>query len=128
MSNLWKGVIVLGAFIAVAQCLTCKQCPIGIFGTCLFPNDVVCDNSTLNCFTGEASFNSTGLISLHTRGCLDSDLCGKTLTGAIFEAGFTSSFQCCQTDLCNGASHAHLSLAAALSATILASVWGQLAV
>ncbi|KAM4630920.1 uncharacterized protein ACJ7VT_000514 [Polymixia lowei] len=119
MSNFWKGVIALGAFIAAAQCLTCRQCPIGIFGTCLFPEDVVCDNSTLNCFTGEAQFNATGDIRLHVRGCLDSDLCGRTVTGSILGAGFTSSFQCCQTDLCNGASTVRLSLIAALSTAIL---------
>ncbi|XP_071383597.1 ly-6/neurotoxin-like protein 1 [Centroberyx affinis] len=124
MNNFWKGVFVLGAFIAAAQCLTCRQCPIGVFGTCLFPQDVTCDNSTLNCYTGEAQFNATGTFSLHTRGCLDSDLCGKTLTGSILGAGFTSSFQCCQTDLCNGAGAVRLSLTAALSAAVLASLWG----
>ncbi|CAB1321114.1 unnamed protein product, partial [Coregonus sp. 'balchen'] len=98
-SNILIGLTVLVVFIAVAQSLTCKQCSVGIFGTCLFPGNMVCDNSTLNCYTGEARF-----LKLHTRGCLDSNLCGKTITASILGAGVTSSFSCCQTDLCNGAS------------------------
>ncbi|KAM3858175.1 uncharacterized protein ACN63O_017734 [Diretmus argenteus] len=118
--------MVLGAFVAVGQCLTCRQCPIGVFGTCLFPKDVTCDNSTLNCFTGEAQFNATGAFTLHLRGCLDSDLCGRTLTGSLLGAGYTSRFSCCQTELCNGAGSVQLSLGAALSAAFLASLWGGL--
>ncbi|XP_020361338.1 ly-6/neurotoxin-like protein 1 [Oncorhynchus kisutch] len=121
-SNILIVLTVLVVFIAVAQSLTCKQCSVGIFGTCFFPKNMVCDNSTLNCFTGEAKFNSTGFLTLHTRGCLDSDLCGKTITATIFSAGVTSSSSCCQTDLCNGASSVQVSVTVALSAALMA--WG----
>ncbi|KAM9420208.1 uncharacterized protein ACWYII_022873 [Salvelinus alpinus] len=121
-SNILIALTVLVVFIAVAQSLTCKQCSVGIFGTCFLPTNMVCDNSTLNCFTGEANFNATGALKLHTRGCLDTDLCGKTFTATIIGAGITSSFSCCQTDLCNGASSVQVSVTVALSAALMA--WG----
>ncbi|XP_041868413.1 protein Bouncer-like [Melanotaenia boesemani] len=124
MNNFWKGVIVLCASIAAAHCLTCRQCPIGIFGTCILSNQVTCNNATDACFIGEAQFNATGAISLHTRGCLDVDLCNKTLTGNLFGASYTSSFKCCQANLCNGATSVQLPLTVALGAAILSSLWG----
>uniref|UniRef100_A0AAQ5Y1S9 UPAR/Ly6 domain-containing protein n=1 Tax=Amphiprion ocellaris TaxID=80972 RepID=A0AAQ5Y1S9_AMPOC len=69
-------------------------------------------------------FNATGPLSLHTRGCLDSDLCGATLTGTILGAGYTSSFVCCNTTLCNGATTVQLPLTVALCTAILSSMWG----
>lgn len=69
-------------------------------------------------------FNATGALTLHTRGCLDSDLCGVTLTGSILGAGYTASFQCCTTDLCNGATSVQLPLTVILCAAILSSLWG----
>uniref|UniRef100_UPI0037E8FC53 sperm acrosome membrane-associated protein 4-like n=1 Tax=Semicossyphus pulcher TaxID=241346 RepID=UPI0037E8FC53 len=125
MNNFWKAVIVLSAFIAAAQCLQCRQCPVGIFGTCLFGRDVTCNNATESCHTSEAQFNATGSITLHIRGCLDNDLCGKTLTGSLLGAAFTTSFKCCTTDLCNGATSVQLSLTVALGAAILSFVWGM---
>ncbi|XP_062385023.1 lymphocyte antigen 6D-like [Sardina pilchardus] len=93
--------------VSAAEALQCEQCSIGILGRCLFPDQVECDASSPNCYTGEAQFNATGFLKLHTRGCLDSDLCNETITGTILGAGFTSSFKCCTTDLCNGASAIH---------------------
>ncbi|CAK6965828.1 lymphocyte antigen-6%2C epidermis [Scomber scombrus] len=124
MNNFWKAVIVLSAFIAAGQCLTCRQCPLGIFGACLFGSEVTCNNGTESCYSGSAQFNATGTLSLDTRGCLDSDLCGKTLTGTILGAGYTSSFQCCTVNLCNGSTSVQLSLTAALCAALLSSLWG----
>ncbi|XP_058474611.1 lymphocyte antigen-6, epidermis [Solea solea] len=124
MNTFWKTVAVLISFIAAAQCLNCHQCPVGIFGKCLFGKDVTCNNGTEQCYTGEAQFNATGSLTLHTRGCLDSDLCGKTLTGNILGAAYTSDFKCCNTDQCNGASSVHISLSVALCAAMLASLWG----
>jgi len=118
-------VLVLSAFVAAAQCLTCRKCPIGIFGTCLFGSDVTCNNATESCYRGEAQFNATGQVTLHIRGCLDKDLCGKTITGSIAGAGYTSSFTCCTTTLCNGAASLQLSLTVALCAAVLSSLWGM---
>lgn len=69
-------------------------------------------------------FNATGILKLHTRGCLDADLCDKTITGSILGAGFTSSFSCCSTDLCNGASVIHIPLLhLALSVALVAVMY-----
>ncbi|XP_060916182.1 protein Bouncer-like [Labrus mixtus] len=124
MTNFWKAVIVLCALVPAAQSLRCRQCPLGIFGSCLFGSDVTCNNATESCHRGEAQFNATGSLTLQIRGCLDSDLCGKTLTGSILGAGYTTSFQCCTTDLCNAAGSLQLPLTVALCAAILSSLWG----
>ncbi|KAM6974445.1 protein Bouncer-like [Tautogolabrus adspersus] len=124
MNNFWKAVIALCALIPAAQSLQCRQCPVGLFGSCFFGSDVTCNNATESCFRGEAQFNATGAITLHIRGCLDSDLCGRTLTGNILGAGYTSSFQCCTTDLCNAASSIQLPLTVALCAAMLSSLLG----
>ncbi|CAL1583391.1 unnamed protein product [Knipowitschia caucasica] len=123
MTSVGKTLIVLGALIAAAYGLKCRQCVVGIFGSCLFPSEITCSNSTSNCYTGEAQFNATGSLTLHNRGCLDSDLCGKTLTGSILGAGYTSSFTCCTTDLCNSASS--LSVTAATMVMLLCSFWAS---
>ena len=68
--------------------------------------------------------NAIGFLKLHSRGCLDTDLCGKTTAATILGAGVTSSFSCCQTDLCNRASSVHVSVTVALSAALLAW-WNQ---
>ncbi|XP_029977036.1 protein Bouncer-like [Salarias fasciatus] len=124
MTNTWKALIILSATIVAAHSLTCRSCFIGTFSTCFFPTEVNCDNATSSCFRGEAQFNATGSLSLHTRGCIDSDVCNVTITGSILGAGYTSSFTCCGTDLCNGATSVQVSLTAALCAAILSSLWG----
>ncbi|KAM9838406.1 uncharacterized protein ACBR49_017123 [Aulostomus maculatus] len=125
MNNFWRAAIFLTAFVAAGHCLNCAQCPIGVSGLCLFPSDVTCDNATESCYRGEAQFNATGSFSLHTRGCLDSDLCEQTLTGTFLGAGYTTSFECCTTDLCNGAASIQLPLTVAVCTAILASLWGM---
>ncbi|XP_034455053.1 sperm acrosome membrane-associated protein 4-like [Hippoglossus hippoglossus] len=124
MNTFWKAVTFLSAVIAVAQGFNCRQCPLGVIGLCLFGSDVTCNNATESCYRGEAQFNATGSLTLQTRGCLDSDLCGKTLTGIVLGAGYTSSFKCCTTSLCNGASSVQLSLTVALCGVLLSSLWG----
>ncbi|XP_034017408.1 protein Bouncer-like [Thalassophryne amazonica] len=125
MNNFLKAVLVLSACIAVAQSLNCYQCIINLLGSCGFTQSVVsCDNATSSCFLGNAHFNTTSAFTLHSRGCLDKDLCGKTLTGSILTAAYTSSFTCCDTDKCNGANSVQMSITGALSAAVLASLWG----
>uniref|UniRef100_A0A8C7RXZ2 UPAR/Ly6 domain-containing protein n=1 Tax=Oncorhynchus mykiss TaxID=8022 RepID=A0A8C7RXZ2_ONCMY len=105
----------------LAQSLTCKQCSVGLFGTCFFPKNMPSPGFTRSvCVMERACFPN--ILTLHTRGCLDSDLCGKTITATIFSAGVTSSSSCCQTDLCNGASSVQVSVTVALSAALMA--WG----
>lgn len=71
-----------------------------------------------------SEFNSTGAIRLEIRGCLDSDLCGDVLTGNIFGNGYTASFECCNTDLCNGATSVQLSLTMAVCLALF-SLWAM---
>lgn len=70
------------------------------------------------CFSTE--FNVTGFFSLSTSGCTSD--CNNT-AGSILGAGFTISKTCCTVDLCNGASAAHVSVAGAVGAALLATFW-----
>ncbi|XP_072226346.1 lymphocyte antigen-6, epidermis [Leuresthes tenuis] len=124
MNNFWKAVTILCAVIAAAHSLTCRSCPIGLLGTCLISGEVTCNNATESCYSGEAQFNGTGILKLLTRGCLDRDLCNKTLTGSLVGAGYTSTFSCCEMNLCNGATSVQLPLTVALCAAVLSSLWG----
>ncbi|CAL8299247.1 unnamed protein product [Lota lota] len=116
--------LISSALHSAAHGLTCRRCPIGILGTCLFSSDVDCDNSTRSCFFGDAGFNATGLFRLHNRGCVDSSLCDKTQLGSILGADYTSGFSCCKENLCNGVTSVQLSLAAVCAATLV-SLWAS---
>uniref|UniRef100_A0A3P9DMF4 UPAR/Ly6 domain-containing protein n=1 Tax=Maylandia zebra TaxID=106582 RepID=A0A3P9DMF4_9CICH len=70
-----------------------------------------------------AVFSAAGGLKLHTRGCLESDLCGASLNGSILSVAYSTSFQCCNTDVCNGATSIQLPLTVALFAALLASLW-----
>ncbi|CAG5887415.1 unnamed protein product [Menidia menidia] len=124
MNNFWRAAIILCAVIAASHCLTCRKCPIGIFGSCLISSEVTCNNATESCYFGDAQFNATGAVKLHTRGCVDKDVCNKTLTGMLFTAGITTTFKCCETTLCNGATAVQLPLTLALCAAIMSSLFG----
>ncbi|KAL3043701.1 hypothetical protein OYC64_003543 [Pagothenia borchgrevinki] len=124
MKSVWTAGIVLSAIIAAAQCLTCRQCPFGISGTCLSGKVIQCAANEL-CFHGELRFNGTGQVSLHKRGCLNPTLCG-TIVNSFLGEGFTAFLQCCAFNLCNGAASVQLSVTAAFSAAMLSSLWGLL--
>lgn len=124
MNNFWKGVVVLCAAFAAAHCLNCRQCPVGIFGTCILSSEVSCNNTTQACYTGDAQFSATGRVSLHTRGCLDLGICNTTLNGTFLGASYSSTLKCCTTNLCNGATSVQLPLTVALCAAALSSLWG----
>ncbi|KAK5854965.1 hypothetical protein PBY51_005112 [Eleginops maclovinus] len=125
MKSVWKAVIVLSAIIAAAQCLTCRMCPLGISGNCISGKDIVC-GPTQSCFHGQANFNGTEEVSLHIRGCLNTTLCGLSVTDSILGARYTAFLQCCSSNLCNGAASVQLSLTASLGAAVLSSLWGLL--
>uniref|UniRef100_A0A667X9X4 UPAR/Ly6 domain-containing protein n=1 Tax=Myripristis murdjan TaxID=586833 RepID=A0A667X9X4_9TELE len=76
-------------------------------------------------FNKVTSFNVSGLLSLQTRGCLDTTSCNKTQTGTLLTAGYTVTKTCCSTDRCNGATSIQLPLTAAVGAALLAmwSTW-----
>ncbi|XP_051928406.1 uncharacterized protein LOC127604988 [Hippocampus zosterae] len=124
MINFWKTAILLTTTVAAVHCLICRQCPVSILDLCLFGSDITCNNATQSCYRGTAQFNSTGAIRLEIRGCLDSDLCGDVLTGNLFGNGYTASFECCNTDRCNGATSVQLSLTMAVCGALF-SLWAM---
>ncbi|XP_063754611.1 sperm acrosome membrane-associated protein 4-like [Eleginops maclovinus] len=125
MKSVWKAVIVLSAIIAAAQCLTCRMCPLGISGNCISGKDIVC-GPTQSCFHGQAKLLRTGEAFLHTRGCLNTTLCGLSVTNHVLDEAYITYLNCCATNLCNGAVSVQLSLTAALGAAVLSSLWGLL--
>lgn len=127
MNSLWKVVVFLILFVAAAQCLTCQQCPVAIVDACFLGKEVTCNNRTDRCFRGQAEFSATEGVVLYIRGCLDSDFCDKTITGQILGSGYSTSFKCCNTTLCNGATSVQISVMAAICTAVLSSVgtaWG----
>ncbi|KAJ8267442.1 hypothetical protein COCON_G00126140 [Conger conger] len=114
----------------LSDALMCNKCIAGIFGRCLIPDSVECVASEPNCFTGIAEFPTiTSFLGFNTQGCSDSGSCNATTNGTILGAPYTVTTTCCSTDNCNpvvsGAPSAQLSLGAAMSAALLASVWGS---
>ncbi|KAJ8373159.1 hypothetical protein AAFF_G00270650 [Aldrovandia affinis] len=110
--------------------LTCNECSVGILGRCLIPDSVECDASMPNCYTGKAAFPSISeFLGFNTQGCLDSASCNSTTNGTILGAAYTVTRTCCATDNCNpvvsGAGSVQLSLTAAASAALVATVWGS---
>ncbi|KAM9824283.1 uncharacterized protein ACB057_000030 [Neosynchiropus ocellatus] len=122
MEHFLKTLVALVALVAAAESLQCRQCPIEILNICAFGSDVTCNNATQSCNRGEAQFNATGSFKLRNRGCLDSDLCGKTISGTVLGAGYTSSFTCCTTDLCNSATTTQLSIIVGLCAAAMSTL------
>ncbi|KAK7124608.1 hypothetical protein R3I94_018852 [Phoxinus phoxinus] len=120
MNRIVLGVIAVIGFFTLTEALTCNSCQVGVLGKCLFSSKVDCTVNQTNCFTAKAEFNVTGFLSLSTSGCT-SDC--NTTTGTILGAGYTVNKFCCATDTCNGASSVQLSMAGALSAALLASIW-----
>ncbi|KAM8884012.1 uncharacterized protein ACB058_000380 [Synchiropus picturatus] len=122
MDHFLKAVVVLVALVAAAESLKCRQCIIELLNICPFGTDVTCNNGTSSCFRGEAQFNATTSFKLHRRGCVDKDLCGKTISSSILGAGFTSSYTCCTTDLCNSATTTQLSIILGLCAAAMSTL------
>ncbi|KAG9327918.1 hypothetical protein JZ751_005310 [Albula glossodonta] len=128
----------LCVILAVATCfyvdgilgLTCNKCSVGIFGHCLIPDSMDCDDSSPNCYTGKAEFPSiSGFLGFNTQGCLDSASCNSTTNGTILGAAYTVTRSCCSTDSCNpvvsGSGSVRLSLTAAACAALVATVWSS---
>ncbi|KAJ8290123.1 hypothetical protein GJAV_G00008950, partial [Gymnothorax javanicus] len=105
--------------------LTCNSCSFGLSTKCLIRGTVECTMSEPNCYTGKAEFPSIiGALGLITQGCLKTETCNTTENGEILGAMYKTTYTCCNTDKCNkvtdGSGSVHLSLAATLSATLVA--------
>ncbi|TWW65578.1 hypothetical protein D4764_21G0004780 [Takifugu flavidus] len=124
MSFLCRAIIFLGVIVA-AQCLTCNLCVFGSSGTCSNKGNITCDNRTSSCFNAQANIttaNATASLTLVTRGCVQSFICGSS-SGSILGFDFNVSVNCCNTDLCNGASSLQLPLIVTLCFGTLTSLW-----
>ncbi|XP_076862158.1 uncharacterized protein LOC143514625 isoform X2 [Brachyhypopomus gauderio] len=108
-----------------AQGLKCNTCPVGIISKCFLGSAQTCTGDNNNCYTATAVFNVTGVLSMYTSGCTASTNCNNSV-GSVLGAGYTITRTCCSTDLCNGADGVQLSLAAALSAALLATAWSYM--
>uniref|UniRef100_A0A8C7H5W6 UPAR/Ly6 domain-containing protein n=1 Tax=Oncorhynchus kisutch TaxID=8019 RepID=A0A8C7H5W6_ONCKI len=109
------------------ESLTCNKCDVGLVGVCLNAADQVCTTNTSRCFTGKASNTFLGF---NTQGCLEGAMCNTT-DATLMGATYTTVRTCCDTNKCNpvtisGATSAKLSVTTALSATLVASVWGSM--
>uniref|UniRef100_A0A671WYM5 UPAR/Ly6 domain-containing protein n=1 Tax=Sparus aurata TaxID=8175 RepID=A0A671WYM5_SPAAU len=110
------------SYIIIINSLTCNTCQVWLAGKCRYKSTETCSDSETN------SFNNTRLriLNMESGGCLNStNLCGRTLSGSLLGAGYTSSFRCCTTNLCNGATSVQLPLTVAICAAILSSLWGM---
>ncbi|XP_061839401.1 lymphocyte antigen-6, epidermis [Nerophis lumbriciformis] len=110
MNNFWKATTFLAAIVVAAHCLDCRFCPVALLDLCLFGSDVSCDNVTQLCYRGSAEFPGPLPIRIYTRGCLDRNLCELTMNGTALGTPYTATFDCCVTDMCNGAAPLQLSL------------------
>ncbi|KAF7702491.1 lymphocyte antigen-6, epidermis [Silurus meridionalis] len=126
------GIAAVIGFFALAESLTCNTCSFGVIGFCLNPSTTNCSTNTSSCTTGRASFAGAGsFLGFNSQGCTETALCNGSASGTILGATYTVTQTCCTTNNCNpvqvasGASYVQLSLSAALSAALLACVWGQ---
>ncbi|AWP21377.1 Hypothetical protein SMAX5B_015576 [Scophthalmus maximus] len=120
MNKIVFGIVAVVASFMLVESLNCNKCKFGLVGVCLNSDSETCTSNTSVCFTGRATFNVSGLMSLQTRGCLASRLCNQTESSVLLTAGCTVTRTCCSTDRCNGASSIRLPPSAALAAALVA--------
>ncbi|XP_020794977.1 lymphocyte antigen-6, epidermis [Boleophthalmus pectinirostris] len=126
MNSLCRTLIVLGAFLAAAYGLKCRQCDAGILGVCLLGTEITCGAGTDTCYKTEAQFNETTAVTFVTRGCRNATGCGDTATGTILGIGYNIKSYCCSQDLCNSASSLQLSITAGVLLAGLSTLWASL--
>ncbi|XP_004549039.3 uncharacterized protein LOC101473902 [Maylandia zebra] len=120
MKNLLWICAALMALFATGKSLTCNTCTAGFGPNCLFSSTESCNNTQFSCYTGKVDFDISKWMTLQNQGCVSSSLCNQTEKGSLLGITYTLTRKCCTTDQCNGASSAHLPLAAALGACLAA--------
>ncbi|KAM8766366.1 uncharacterized protein AB9X84_005617 [Acanthopagrus schlegelii] len=132
MGKVLFGIIAAVASIMLVDSLTCNECKYGLLGFCLSNSEITCATNTSQCSSGKTSFPSISTsIGFNTLGCTESTACNITANATIIGVAYTSVLNCCGTDKCNtvalsGAPSTKMTLTAAVSAAILASVWGSM--
>ncbi|CAI5691122.1 uncharacterized protein LOC109194561 [Oreochromis niloticus] len=122
MKNLQWICAALMALFVTGESLTCNTCTPGFGLKCWFISTETCNNTQFSCYMGTVDFNISKWMTLNNQGCVSSALCNQTEKGSLLGITYTIKRNCCTTDQCNGASSAHLPLAAALGAAV-AAVW-----
>lgn len=67
------------------------------------------------CAANESCFSrnfTAGFINIFTSGCTKNENCGKVATESYLGISYTTATQCCNVDLCNGASAVQASMLA----------------
>ncbi|KAM9339917.1 uncharacterized protein ABDE67_015642 [Symphorus nematophorus] len=132
MGKIVFGIIAAVASLMLVDSLTCNQCSYGLAGFCLSNSEVSCSTNTSVCFTGKASFPSVSTsVGFNTQGCREPDGCNMTTNATLIGVTYTTQIDCCSTDKCNpvqvsGAPSTKMTLAAAIGAAALASMWSSM--
>uniref|UniRef100_A0A672ILH2 Activin types I and II receptor domain-containing protein n=1 Tax=Salarias fasciatus TaxID=181472 RepID=A0A672ILH2_SALFA len=124
---MWAYAVCLGA---LPDSLICNSCSASLFGFCINAQDVTCSTNTSVCFTSTASKFDLSECFIQ-QGCTEPAGCNITVNITLVGTTLSNTTECCSTDRCNpvnlsGATSIKMSLTAAISAAILASVWGSM--
>uniref|UniRef100_A0A672INL4 UPAR/Ly6 domain-containing protein n=1 Tax=Salarias fasciatus TaxID=181472 RepID=A0A672INL4_SALFA len=113
------------------ESLTCNKCSFGLFGLCMNSGADTCSTNTSVCYTGKATFPSVQTFPGFTiQGCREPLGCNMTTNGTLLSISYEIAIECCSADFCNpihlsGATANKMTLAAAVGAAALASLWGN---
>uniref|UniRef100_A0AAQ5YXY8 UPAR/Ly6 domain-containing protein n=1 Tax=Amphiprion ocellaris TaxID=80972 RepID=A0AAQ5YXY8_AMPOC len=133
MGRILFGIIAAVASFMLVDSLTCNTCSFGLIGICLNSGEETCSTNSSVCFTGKATFSSLQSFSgFNSQGCLaDASTCNATTNATLLGVTYQTQIECCSTDKCNpltlsGAPSAKMSLTAAVSVAVLASMFGNM--
>ncbi|XP_012725879.2 uncharacterized protein LOC105931663 [Fundulus heteroclitus] len=131
MAKVLFTVVALVASLVFAESLVCNKCTFGLVGICLNMQNETCASGVTNCYTDTLTFNAiSDFRGLSMQGCAaNTTLCNSTFENTLVSVRYKYNETCCTQDRCNkivldGAPSTKMTFTAAVSAAILASVWG----
>ncbi|XP_059815882.1 sperm acrosome membrane-associated protein 4-like [Hypanus sabinus] len=105
-------IVLLAYFVVPSTALECFQCAI---------SQSLCSKET--CKSNQLCYSaniSAGTVTTFVSGCVDKELCGKTITNTYAGVELKLQPKCCDFNNCNGATAAQLSV---LAISIMVLVW-----